>query len=229
MQWQVTWQRVAAPLGGSAQAVAAVGRELAARYGQPHRAYHTLEHVEAVLATVADLVAAGEPVADRTAVDLAACLHDAVYDPRAGDNEAASAALAAAVLPSLGADDALVTRVGELVMATRDHLAADGDAAVLVDADLAVLGAEPARYRAYVAAVRREYHWLAAAQWARGRAALLRGLLGRPRLYATPTMRARAEARARANLTAELATLSPTGCRTGQILPEMHPPPEERG
>lgn len=87
--------------------------------------------------------------------------------------------------------------------------AAASDAAVLVDADLAVLGAPPAAYLDYVRGVRGEHPDLPEPEWRRGRAAVLRSLLARPTLYRTPTGRELWEARARANLTAELAGLEP--------------------
>ena len=91
--------------------------------------------------------------------------------------------------------------------ATADHVATDGDTAVLLDADLAVLGSEPAAYQAYVTGVRAEYAHLDADAWRVGRAAVLRDLLGRRPLYATAPGRARWEARAGANMAAELAAL----------------------
>lgn len=83
------------------------------------------------------------------------------------------------------------------------------DAAVLLDADLAVLGAPPGAYLEYVRRVRAEHSGLNDDEWRQGRSAVLRTLLDRPRLYRTPTGNARWEARARANLTAELAGLDP--------------------
>jgi len=202
----VDWDTALA--GADRTAAAGVRSDLEARWSEPGRAYHTLRHLDEVLAVVAALRAAGEPVADPAAVVLAAWYHDAVHDPRATDNEDASAELARRELGGLGVDRARVERVAALVLATRDHLPADPDAAVLVDADLAVLGTEPVRYAAYAAAVRREYAAVHDDAWRTGRAAVLAGFLARPRIYTTPTQHDRAEARARANLTAELADLT---------------------
>ena len=94
------------------------------------------------------------------------------------------------------------------MFATADHDAADVDAAVLIDADLAILGAEPAAYAAYVHGVRHEYHHVPDDLWVPGRSAVLRSFLDRPAIYLTPCMAADRESRARANLAAELATLS---------------------
>ena len=126
------------------------------------------------------------PVSDLGAVLAAAFYHDAVYDPRATDNEDQSARLAVRVLGELGWSAARCDTVARLVRATAGHDAdGDADCAVLLDADLAVLGAEPAAYQAYVTGVRAEYAHLDAAAWRTGRAAVLRDLLARRPLYAT--------------------------------------------
>ena len=99
--------------------------------------------------------------------------------------------------------------VGDLIRLTATHQPEPGsDGAILVDADLAVLGTEPAGYGAYVTGVRVEYADVPDEVWRTGRAAVLRGFLERPTIFATPTGRARWESRARANMAAELAALA---------------------
>ena len=85
--------------------------------------------------------------------------------------------------------------------------ATTGDTAVLVDADLAILGADPAGYSTYVTGVRL-YRHVSDEEWRSGRAAVLEAFLERPTIYSTPTGRDRWETRARANLAAELAGLA---------------------
>jgi predicted metal-dependent HD superfamily phosphohydrolase len=131
-----------------------------------------------------------------------------VYDPRSADNESASAALARQVLTELDQPPPTVARVSALVEATADHQPSSADEAVLVDADLAVLAGDPATYEAYARGVRREYAHVDDDAWRVGRAAVLRSLLDRRRLFTTEPATAW-EARARANLTAELAGLTP--------------------
>jgi predicted metal-dependent HD superfamily phosphohydrolase len=153
-------------------------------------------------------LAAEVPLRDAPAVAAAAFFHDAVYDPPADDNEAESAALAERVLAELGWDAHRCRTVGDLVRATARHEPVDDpDHCVLLDADLAVLGSEPAAYQAYSVGVRAEYAHLDDVRWRRGRAEVLRRLLARDPLYATEPGRRRWQTRARANLAAELATL----------------------
>ena len=189
---------------------------LISRHREAHRHYHGVRHVTWVVRHVEELAVA-EPVGDIAAVVVAAFFHDAVYDPRATDNEAASARLADRELAVLGWDDVRRERVAAMVEATAMHdvptetateTAIATDTAVLLDADLAVLGSDPASYQAYVAGVRSEYAHVSADDWRTGRTQVLRSFLDRPALFATPTGRDRWEARARANLAAEVASLS---------------------
>lgn len=195
-------------VGSSAESQAAFD-EVVGWHRQPHRRYHTVRHVTWVVRHLHEL-AADEPVDDLDAVVAAAFFHDAVYDPAANDNEEQSAALAGRMLAELGWPAARVDVVTRHVMATERHEPTDDhDTNVLIDADLAVLGTEPAAYQAYLTGVRAEYGHVDDAAWGQGRGAVVRALLARQPLYTTPTGRARWEARARANLTAELAALAP--------------------
>jgi predicted metal-dependent HD superfamily phosphohydrolase len=194
------WQRLL-------PAYAQLGRELIARYSEPHRRYHDVRHLAAVLTAVDDLA---DEADDIDAVRLAAWFHDAVYEIRADDNEERSARLAEAELPRAGVPAPRVADVARLVRLTATHAPPPGDrdAAVLCDADLAVLGSTHVEYAAYAAAVRDEYAEIADADFRAGRAAILTALLALPRLYTTDTGRDRWEARARRNVSREIAGLT---------------------
>ena len=186
----------------------AVAADLVVRYGEPHRAYHDASHLTEVL-TAVELLA--DHADDLPVVVAAAWWHDAVYDVRAapGRNEADSAELAERVLGGWSVDPARVARVGALVRmtATHDPGPGDHDGELLSDADLAVLAADPERYARYVADVRREYAHVSDADFAAGRAAVLRQLLEHDRLYRTPQGAERWEQAARDNLARELSAL----------------------
>jgi len=83
-----------------------------------------------------------------------------------------------------------------------------------------VLGSEPAAYSDYATGVRAEHSHLADDAWAAGRGRVLRALLGRSRLYATAPARSWWDARARANLLAELAGLAAFGRISGSVSDE---------
>ncbi|MEU9002137.1 hypothetical protein [Streptomyces sp. NPDC048551] len=180
---------------------------LLAAWAEPQRRYHTTAHLADVLARADELA---PHAADPSAVELAAWFHDAVYRPDRSENEERSAALAERALPELGIDPARTAEVARLVRLTVTHDPAPGDTngEALCDADLAVLAGSPQRYAAYAAAVRAEYGFVPDEDFRAGRAAVLRQLLGLPRLFRTPYGGAHWEAPARRNLAAELDALT---------------------
>lgn len=175
-----------------------------AAWSEPHRRYHDLAHLAAVLGLV-ERLSADAP--DPAAVALAAWYHDVVHDPLREDNEQVSADRARAGLRGLVPEER-VEEVARLVLLTAAHDVEPGDAngAALCDADLAVLAAPPAAYAGYASAVRAEYGHLSDEEFAAGRMAVLERLLALPRLYRLPAA-AEWESLARANLTAELTLL----------------------
>jgi predicted metal-dependent HD superfamily phosphohydrolase len=178
---------------------------LVAAWSEPHRRYHDLGHLAAVLGLVGEL---GGAAADPDAVRLAAWYHDAVYDPERTDNEQVSAERARAGLRGLVPDER-IDEVARLVLLTAGHDPEPDDAngAVLADADLAVLAGPPDAYAAYASAVRAEYGHLSDAEFTAGRVAILERLLALPTLYRLPAVTDEWTPRARANLTAELTLL----------------------
>ena len=174
------------------------------------RGYHDLLHLTEVLEHVDELMDDEDPA--RETVLLAAWFHDAVYDGR-GDDEERSARFAVESL----AGSSLAGEVARLVRVTQHHRPADDDVAgqVLCDADLAILAAPPDRYASYVDGVRAEYSHVPDADFAVGRAAVMRDLLEKPSLFHTPAARDRWEEAARANIERELADrLGPTSSGT---------------
>ncbi|HSP27964.1 MAG TPA: hypothetical protein VLN74_05395 [Ilumatobacteraceae bacterium] len=204
LELEVAWQR-------HITANRALLDGLLARHREKHRRYHTAIHVAWVIRHV-DELATTEPVDHLDEVVAAAFYHDAVYEAAYPANERASARLARRDLATIGWDPDAVERVGSMIEATEhDAPAAEqptADTAILLDADLAILGADPASYSAYVNGVRAEYRHVADDDWTMGRAAVLHGFLERPAIFRTPSGRDAWEARARANLTAELAELT---------------------
>jgi predicted metal-dependent HD superfamily phosphohydrolase len=206
--------RDALPTSATVSAVSRAADELLSRWSEPHRHYHTVEHLDAVLSVINSHA---DRAVDPDTVKLAAWFHDAVYDPLRVDNEEASALLAEAMLPELSVPPAQVAEVARLVRVTAGHdpLPGDRNGGLLVDADLAILAASPETYRAYTIAIRREYAHLDDGQFAAGRAGVLNNLLNLPRLFHTPVLRERWEDLARSNITAELAGIRVDLGRTG--------------
>jgi predicted metal-dependent HD superfamily phosphohydrolase len=200
-RWSALWGRLGARGDGRA-----VHADLRARYAAPERAYHTLAHIAHGLQ---ELDTARHLCRDPDVVELAFWFHDAVYDPRAHDNEERSAALARDVAGGAGLAEDRVRRVSGLILLTK-HAGtppADADGEVLLDADLAILGAPPPEFDRYEQQVRREYAWVPEATFTLERARILRSFLARPRLYFTDHFRRRHEPQARMNLERSLKRL----------------------
>ncbi len=185
-------------------------QELSALYDASERHYHGMAHVTALIALAHEY---RDRLADPEAVEAAIWFHDAVYDSRAKDNEAQSAALAREKLAGR-VDARRLNRIAGMIEATATHRLpefADADAvrdaAFFLDMDLSILGAEPKVFAAYEQAVRQEYGWVPEPGWLAGRAAVLKGFLAREHIFHTAEFRRRFEARARANLESSLAAL----------------------
>ena len=203
-----TWRQLARRQGATGRQAEPVLDELIAAYLQPPRQYHTLEHIAQLLRQFEQH---GQAVLDRDAVVLAIIFHDAIYDPQRQDNEQQSAALARARLTSLAFDEALLAKVVHYIEATQHALALDSsdpDLALLLDLDLSTLAALPEAYSEYAKAIRREYAHVPDAVYRLGRRQILEGFLARHRIYRTDILNALWEARARSNISGEIAGLS---------------------
>lgn len=139
------------------------------------RAYHSVQHLEECL--VLALAWSGDLTrTERAALELALWFHDAVYDTRGSDNEQASAELAYRALAKIGVVAPWCERVRDLVLATEHSAsppAGDPLTDLMLDIDLAILGADPIRFEQYQAQVRREYSWVSEPDYEKGRRKVL--------------------------------------------------------
>lgn len=171
---------------------------LLAHYNEPHRAYHSLEHIRHCLALFDEVKA---ELDDPDAIELALWFHDVIYDPKAGDNEAQSALWAKACLAKLGEEEALGDKVAALVQLTAHPAAAQSpDEGLLLDIDLAILGAAPAAFERYEQQIRQEYRHVPSLLYKVGRSKVLKSIARAPRLYHSEVFYQRFEKQARANL-----------------------------
>jgi len=177
-------------------------------YGEPHRRYHTRRHIEQCLALLDQVPDLTER--ERAILTYAIWWHDAVYDPKASDNEARSADLARTDLREV--DDVSIharDEVARLILLTAGHAVEEGDrlGEILVSIDLSILGAPEPAYDDYARAVREEYAHVPDDLWRTGRAAVLQRFLDAPVIYPDPGFAEWLEPQARANLARELAPL----------------------
>jgi predicted metal-dependent HD superfamily phosphohydrolase len=196
-RWQAVWREL-----GAATVDDLLFHQLVASYSEPHRKYHTVQHLDECLAHLDEVRSEAERAGE---VELALWFHDAIYDTLRKDNEKRSAEWARESALAGGLSNEQANRVYALILVTmHDALAAGRDAAVLVDVDLSILGAETARFDEYERQIREEYSWVPGPLYRKSRRQILRGFLERERIYSTEYFLARHETRARENLTRSL-------------------------
>ncbi len=167
-------------------------------YAESWRHYHTAEHIDACLRHVDRFDQALE---QREEVEIALWFHDAVYKPFSSRNEAESADWAVEFLADNGVPESRQARVRELILVTQhDCPTQTKDQSILVDIDLAILGATPEVYEEFEHNVRREYRFVPGFIYRRKRAALLEDFLNRSRIYINEPFATERESQARTNL-----------------------------
>ena len=184
-------------------------------WSEPHRRYHTTEHLAEVLTAVDELAdAAGLTGEEALVARTIGWYHDLHYQPRSapGSNEHRSATLARDHLHRLGVADDLVDAVETGVLMTATHevpgeLPHTRVLEVFHDADLWILSAPPDRYARYRQQVREEFAHVPDDAFRAGRTAIMGGFVQRERIYRTAHAHGRWTGRARANLTQELLEL----------------------
>lgn len=176
---------------------------LVGRYSEPHRAYHTLEHLCEVFDMLETL---GVTPASEPALWFALFYHDAIYDvgPDVRDNEEKSLVLARNAAQHLGCLQ--VRDLDELILLTKHHAPqTDPIRQLCADVDLGIFGAARERY---MAQIRHEYAWVPEGVYREHRAEFLQRFLDeRPFIYGRPAIHDHRERQARENLMFEIAQL----------------------
>lgn len=203
-RWNTTWQQL-----GLVPADPSLLQALLTRYAEPKRKYHSQEHLDACLAHFDSLQAQALHPGE---IALALWFHDAIYDIGASGNEARSADWARDALLAAGASAAVAQRVHALVMVTCHDVAPQtGDQEILLDVDLAILGAPPAVFDNYELQIRAEYADVAEGAFRTRRCRILQHFLDRPRIYHTELFHRLRESQARDNLARSIRQLAVSG------------------
>ena len=171
--------------------------KLIAAYSEKQRAYHTVQHLYECLVLLESIRA---NLNDANAVALALWFHDAVYDPQAKDNELKSAELFEQyVVHNLSAD--VVQKIKRWIVATQKHASTDElDLQFLLDIDLAILAASPARFAEYEQQIQKEYAWVGSGIYSIKRKEVLAHFYQTEPLYQTEYFQQNFEQRAKGNL-----------------------------
>jgi len=199
---QQRWLTIVAPLLPDPEST---WQQLATRYNEPHRHYHTLEHVAACLGWLDHY---RHLAANPLCLELALWAHDVIYDPRATDNEARSADWFAQHFADSSLTNTQRNRVHTLILATiHPHPPTDPDMALLQDIDLSILGADAELYDQYEGWIRREYEFVPEETFRKGRGTVLKGFLDQGVIYHTAELRENLELPSRENLSRALDNL----------------------
>jgi predicted metal-dependent HD superfamily phosphohydrolase len=177
--------------------------ELIRAYTEKHRHYHSDAHINACLQHFDDVQHLAENSAE---VELALWFHDAIYKPMSSTNELDSANWCAKFLAANNIADDVIRRVHKLIMATCHSAELVGnDERLVVDIDLAILGAPEDIYQTFETNVRNEYQWVPSFIFKSKRKEILQGFLKREKIYHHAYFYELLEHRARENLAAAIA------------------------
>jgi len=172
---------------------------LLAAYSEKHRAYHTLEHIEACFRHFDSVQ---EQFNYPHEIELALWFHDVIYKPLSATNEEDSANLAKSFLSQNAVSSEIIERINDLIMLTKDHVAPQSkDAKLMLDIDLSILGTERHIYAQFEKGVRQEYKRVPSFIFKKKRKDILESFAGRSRIYHTAYFFDRLETQAKRNLT----------------------------
>lgn len=174
-----------------------VFNKLVAAYSEKQRAYHTLQHLYECLVLLDSI---RSDLKDAYSVELALWFHDAIYDPQAKDNELKSTELFEEYLAQdLSVE--IVEKIKRWIIATQKHEATNElDLQFLLDIDLAILAASPARFAEYEQQIQQEYAWVDPDVYAIKRKEVLAHFYQTAPLYQTEYFQISFEQRAKQNL-----------------------------
>ncbi len=181
---------------------------LVKRYSEPHRHYHTLEHVQRCLEKLDQAVAL---IKDPDAVEMALWLHDAIYNLNMKDNEQRSTEILQ-VYAGENADSVFLQKVCDLIMATAHHeIPEDQDACFIADIDLYSFGQSWDDFRVDEQLLRKEHICTADEHYYPEQLRFLNMLQDRPTFFLTDFFRQRYEQVAQDNIQKLIAQLHADG------------------
>jgi predicted metal-dependent HD superfamily phosphohydrolase len=179
--------------------------EVHTQYSKQNRYYHTLEHLDHL---VRELSSIRTQIDDWLTLVFSVAYHDIIYNTRRSDNEEKSADFAAERLSLIKMPKDKIDKCRQQILATKVHsISSDNDTNLFTDADLAILGAEPDRYKTYTEQIRKEYSLYPDFLYKPGRKKVLTHFLQMPVIYKTSSFAEKYERQARENIHREFEEL----------------------
>lgn len=170
---------------------------IADRYSEPHRQYHTLEHIQHCLAQLDEVRHLAE---DPDALELAIWFHDLIYDPTADDNERRSARSFDLLLGNHMPGDR-AAHVHQMIVDTEYPSEPDDfDGQLMVDIDLSSFALPWDEFMRDTDNIRMEFAHVSEEDFYAGKLKFLDKLTSRPRFFLTDYFHDRLESQARANI-----------------------------
>lgn len=202
---QTDWQNILEKYCQDETKIDEIFQILVEKYSEKHRSYHNLSHINYLLEEAKKI-----EFEDSDAIFLTTWFHDAIYEPKKSDNELESAKLAVKLLNEISFPIDRITKIEQIILATRTHSAEnlDEDGKIFLDLDLSILGTSKEIYQNYSRAIRQEYSHVWDFLYRRGRKKVLENFLRRERIYFSESLRERFEQPARLNLANEIKELS---------------------
>lgn len=181
--------------------------DLLNRYMGKNRHYHSIHHIAAMLKGAEDYSSLAN---DYDALQFAIWYHDIIYNSLKSDNEEKSAEEAGKALHKLNYPAHDIEKVKHMILRTKKHMEKqddDKDTQLLLDLDLAILGADREKYIGYAQQVRKEYSWVPDLVYKPGRKKVLQKFLDADSIYRLEEFRSQYERKARENLVYEMEEL----------------------
>ncbi len=170
------------------------------------RPYHNLDHIQNCLV---EFDSCSHLSINPDALEFAIWYHDIIYNTKRQDNEEKSAQYAKAICDQAGVPEKFGSEVSRLIILTNHRqIPTDIDGKLIVDIDLAILGASPEDFEECERAIREEYAHYSESTFKHGRSAILDMINKREDIYETEFFRKKYEKQARENIRSSLERLA---------------------
>ncbi|NOQ56312.1 MAG: dephospho-CoA kinase [Nanohaloarchaea archaeon] len=180
-------------------------RRLVRAYSEPHRHYHTLDHI---VSGLDELWGVRELLDKPDEVEFAWWFHDSVYKRQSNVNEIKSAEAASNLSRNVLLGEDFATDVKRLVLDTAHNKVPETfEGEVIADIDTLVFGTVPEIFDDYEFRIGKEYSWADPDEFKTKRSEILLKFLERSQIYYTDVFEDAYGAQARANLERVLVKL----------------------
>ncbi len=179
--------------------------EIEKNYSNKKRHYHTLEHLDNLLAQLTEVK---NEINDWNTILFTLYYHDIIYSSLKSDNEEKSAELAEKRMKQINLSSQKIELCKKQILATKSHIkSTESDTNYFTDADLSILGQTWETYSLYYKNVRKEYFIYPDLIYNVGRKKVLHHFLSMDSIFKTDFFYNKFEIQAKQNLQKEIELL----------------------